>query len=64
MAGGPAYLRPIEEFTTRLCFVNFDGAPSLAASRQLGLEQDLPEDFVLTYCRPVCDGVQVSTITD
>ncbi|KAJ7334450.1 hypothetical protein OS493_014767 [Desmophyllum pertusum] len=26
MPGGPAFLRPVEELTVRLCFVNFDGS--------------------------------------
>ena len=60
MSGGPAYLRPLEEFTTRLCFVNFDGASALAESRRLGLDKPLPDEFVYNYCRPVYEGIKVS----
>ncbi|XP_076437074.1 aspartate aminotransferase-like [Babylonia areolata] len=57
MAGGPSYLRPVEELTTRLCYVNFDGDDALKQSRQLGLETSLPSDFVQTACTPVYDGI-------
>ena len=59
MAGGPAFLRPLEELTTRLCYVNFVGKPVLEYSRRLGLDTALPEDFVFQQCRPVYDGIQV-----
>ena len=58
MAGGPAFLRPVDEFTVRLCYVNFDGAPGLKFSEQLGLETPLPEDFVQTYATPAYNGIQ------
>ncbi|XP_060063177.1 aspartate aminotransferase-like [Ylistrum balloti] len=59
MAGGPAFLRPIEELTTRLCYVPFDGKPALVASQAIGLDVGLPENFVKEYCTPVYDGIQV-----
>lgn len=59
MAGGPAFLRPVEELTTRLCYVPFDGGNALAFSRSLGLDTDLPENFVRDYCTPVYEGIQV-----
>lgn len=46
MAGGPAFLRPVEELTTRLCYVPFDGKGALQASRKLGLDKPLSETFV------------------
>lgn len=58
MAGGPAFLRPADELTVRLCFVNFDGAESLAASRQIGLDQPLPDNFVQIHCTPAYEGIQ------
>ncbi|XP_078331755.1 aspartate aminotransferase-like isoform X2 [Crassostrea virginica] len=58
MAGGPAFLRPVEELTTRLCYVPFDGGNALAYSRGLGMDKDLPEGFVKDYCTPVYDGIQ------
>lgn len=59
MAGGPAFLRPVDEFTTRLCFVNFDGSNALAQSRKIGLNASLGEEFVKDFCTPVYEGIQV-----
>lgn len=58
MAGGPAFLRPVDELTTRLCYVPFDGGNALSYSRSLGMDKDLPENFVKDYCTPVYDGIQ------
>ncbi|KAL5010391.1 hypothetical protein ScPMuIL_012696 [Solemya velum] len=58
MAGGPAFLRPVDELTTRLCFVNFDGTEALSTSRKIGLDKPLPNDFLLEYCGPVCAGIE------
>ncbi|XP_046355560.2 aspartate aminotransferase-like isoform X2 [Haliotis rufescens] len=58
MASGPAYLRPLKELTTRLCYVNFDGTDALANSRKLGLDAPLPEEtFVKDFCTSVYDGI-------
>ncbi|XP_035827722.1 aspartate aminotransferase [Aplysia californica] len=57
LAGGPAHLRPVEELTVRLCFVNFDGAPGLAESRRRGLEEGLGDVFVKEFCTPVYEGI-------
>lgn len=59
MAGGPGFLRPDDELTVRLCFVNFDGVKALGESKRLGLDVPLPESFVHTHCTPVHDGIQV-----
>ena len=61
MAGGPAFLRPVTELTTRLCYVHFDGKSALQASRKIGLEEPLPKSFVQEYCTPVYVGIQVFT---
>lgn len=58
MAGGPAFLRPEDELTVRLCFVNFDGAKALKESERIGLNQYLPDDFVQRFCTNVHDGIQ------
>ena len=58
MAAGPAFLRPIEEFSVRLSFVDFDGKKSLAESRTLGLENELPENFVKIHCSGVYEGIK------
>lgn len=59
MAGGPAFLRPEDELTVRLCFVNFDGAKALAESQRIGLDTSLPDNFVHTQCTHLHDGIQV-----
>lgn len=58
MSGGPAFLRPESEFTTRLCYVNFDGTEALRQSRQIGLQTTLNDEFVAKYAKPVYDGIQ------
>ncbi|KAK6985606.1 aspartate aminotransferase [Biomphalaria glabrata] len=57
MPGGPDHMRPIDELTTRLCFVNFDGSLSLSESRQRGLTCKLDVNFVKEFCAPVYGGV-------
>ena len=59
MPGGPAFLRPLDELTTRLCFVNFDGTKALEHSRKIGLGTQLGENFVMEYCLPVYRGIKV-----
>ncbi|KAL4229244.1 hypothetical protein ACF0H5_012284 [Mactra antiquata] len=58
MAGGPAFLRPENEFTVRLCYVNFDGEKALKESYRIGIDNPLPDNFVHTLCTPVHDGIQ------
>ncbi|XP_064643862.1 aspartate aminotransferase-like [Lineus longissimus] len=58
MAGGPAFIRPLEELTVRLCFVNFDGAEALRVSRNLGLEKELNDEFLKLYCTQLYDGIK------
>ena len=47
---GKDFLRPPEDLTARLAYVDFDGAEVLQASRAVGLKDDLPEDFVEEHC--------------
>lgn len=58
MAGGPAFLRPVQELTVRLCFVNFDGSIALKASEAIGLDNPLPDGFVEKHCVLTADGIQ------
>ena len=58
MPGGPLLLRPAEELTVRLCFVNFDGSVALKASEAVGLENPLPDDFVEKHCELTAGGIQ------
>ncbi|XP_033109459.1 aspartate aminotransferase-like [Anneissia japonica] len=57
IGGGPSFLRPLDEFTVRFCFVSFNGEAALEASRLIG-QKDLPDDFVAENCQNVVDGVQ------
>lgn len=57
MPGGPSFLRPVEELTVRLCFVNFDGHAALKASESVGLNNPLPDDFVKEYCELTAEGI-------
>ena len=58
MPGGPAFLRPVQELTTRLCFVNFDGSIALKASEAVGLDKPLPDGFVEKHCSLTAGGIQ------
>ena len=58
MPGGPSFLRPVEELTVRLCFVNFDGSVALKASEACGLKKPLPDDFVEKCCELTASGIQ------
>lgn len=59
MPGGPTFLRPVEELTVRLCFVNFDGSVALKASEAIGLDNPLPSSFVEKHCALTAGGIQV-----
>ena len=58
MPGGPAFLRPLQELTVRLCFVNFDGSVALKASEAIGLHNPLPHGFVEEHCMLTAGGIQ------
>lgn len=60
MAGGPAFLRPEHELTTRLCYVAFDGDAALKESRRIGLGVPLPQSFVKDHCTQTYEGMKVS----
>ncbi len=55
---GSAFARPREEFTARLAYIDFDGARALAASENIPLDQDLPDDFPDRWCENVIVGKQ------
>eukprot|EP00057_Strongylocentrotus_purpuratus_P006099 XP_011660573.1 PREDICTED: aspartate aminotransferase [Strongylocentrotus purpuratus] len=56
MSGGPAFLRPDEEFTVRLCYINFDGTLALQASQQHA-DEPITDEFLNLYCKPVLEGI-------
>jgi len=55
---GADFERPAEELTARLAYVNFDGAEALASSREIPLDQPLPDDFMLTHCADTIEAMQ------
>jgi aspartate aminotransferase len=55
---GSAFGRSRWELTSRLAYVDFDGAGALAASENIPLDQDLPPDFPDQWCRNVIVGKQ------
>lgn len=59
LACGPEFLRPENELTFRLCFINFDGRVALEASRNLGLATTLTESFVEVNCSNTLQGVGI-----
>merc|ERR1711892_140274 len=46
MPGGPSFLRPESELSTRLCYIDFDGGEAIRQSELVGLDCELPDDFV------------------
>jgi aspartate aminotransferase len=56
---GAAFGRPLEEFTARMAYVDFDGSTALAASQVHPLHEDLPDDFLQVYCPKVIDGTRI-----
>jgi aspartate aminotransferase len=62
---GSVFGRPNDELTTRIAYVDFDGAKALAAAEQIGLESPIEEEFLRTHCSNVitatdklCDWVK------
>ncbi len=57
---GVAFVRPREELTARLAYVDFDGAKALTASETIPLDESLPEKFTHQYCYNVvkaCEAI-------
>jgi len=57
MPGGPSFLRPNSELSTRLCYIDFDGGAALRASSAIGLDNDLPADFVEMHVPTMFDAM-------
>jgi len=67
---GKVFGRPEEELTTRIAYVDFDGAQALAASEQIPPDKDIGHDFIEAYCyntnkgiEILCDWVRAQTAT-
>jgi aspartate aminotransferase len=55
---GEAFARPPEELTARLSYCNFDGGKALAASENIALHEELPENFTERWCKKTIDGTK------
>jgi aspartate aminotransferase len=53
---GSVFGRPVEEYTARLAYVDFDGARALAAAETISPEDPLTEEFSKTYCSHMLEG--------
>ena len=54
---GLAFGRPPEELTTRLAYVDFDGAATFAAAEAMAEEEGLDGAFLERWCGPTLEGV-------
>lgn len=57
MLPGSAFGRPVEEFTARLAYVDFDGAEALAAAEQISPHHSLSTEFLSRYCGNVVEAI-------
>ncbi len=55
---GSDFLRPPEELTARLAYVDFDGGRALAAAARIADGKTLGEGFLLTCCGEVLEAVE------
>lgn len=55
---GSVFGRPVEEYTARLAYVDFDGARALAAAETLSPEENITGDFINIYCSHILEGTQ------
>ncbi len=53
---GSDFLRPAEELTARLAYVDFDGERALAAARRVPLDAALGEEFLRACCGEVVEA--------
>ncbi len=54
---GADFERPPKELSARLAYVDFDGSEALAASYQVPLHKELPENFTEKHCDKVLKAV-------
>ena len=54
---GSVFGRPAEELTTRLAYVDFDGASALAAAERLPPRSRITEAFLRKHCEHVVQGI-------
>lgn len=58
---GVSFLRPPEELTARLAFVNFDGSKALAMSERIPLNGHVPEEMIYNSCISVFEALHKIT---
>lgn len=58
MLPGESFGRPPEELTTRIAFVDFDGAKALMAAEQVPLDAELDESFAEQYGGNCITGIE------
>ncbi|KAF6028239.1 hypothetical protein EB796_013465 [Bugula neritina] len=61
LAGGVTHSDSAESLTVRLCYVNFDGEAALTASKRIGLETAIENEFVLEYCSATVEAIEELT---
>ncbi len=55
---GNAFGYPEKELVARIAYVDFNGPEALAASENIGLDNDLGESFLNEYCPKIVEGTQ------
>lgn len=55
---GCVFGRPEEELTTRLAYVDFEGARAMAAAETLSSESPITSDFLSAYCSHILEAVE------
>jgi len=55
---GSVFGRPVEEYTARLAYVDFDGARALAAAETISPEDPISDEFINTYCSHMLEGTK------
>lgn len=55
---GADFERPSDELSARLAYVNFDGAQALAASREIPIDHQLPDDFLDIHAADTIEAMQ------
>lgn len=58
---GEVFVRPSDELTARMAYVDFDGALALSASEMTPLDQSLPKNFNELWCLKVLSSMQLIT---
>ncbi|NOX38025.1 MAG: aminotransferase class I/II-fold pyridoxal phosphate-dependent enzyme [Calditrichaeota bacterium] len=54
---GVNFGRPLNEFTARFAYVDFDGARALTAAEQIAPSKPLGKDFLKQYCEKCVDAI-------